>query len=211
MIQLRSVGDVSLALAPVAALDGVHRAAFAELGDAERARLEGLGDARADELLLGRHLLRRLVRASRAGRPANDGDPAHIEIDARCEVCGGPHGRPVVVGHPVVASLAHAGGLAVAALAPTTAVRALGVDVEPLVAPDRDADATADPHARTRAWTRYEATLKADGRGIARNRGETDPAALAAAVAALPHRYEVTSLEVPGFAVAIAVGRRQAR
>lgn len=264
MIHLRRVGDVTLALAPLTALDAVRAAAFGDLGPDERARLERLPDVRADEFLLGRHLLRELVRmrTDEPGRditgegwrlyappnfPADAGEPigdsarrpargtaVPIPVAARCPVCGGPHGRPVLVGHPLVASIAHGGGLVVAAVAPSTRVAALGVDVEALgdaspgdlSGPDgsRSEPGTADTGAgaalgtalgaalstaraadavaRTRGWVRYEATMKADGRGVVGNRGESAPTELARLVGALPHRYEVTDLELPDLGAA---------
>jgi 4'-phosphopantetheinyl transferase len=106
-------------------------------------------------------------------------DPAEVLIDARCPDCGGPHGRPVVMGpdaaRTIRVSLAYAGTAIV------TAARvggAIGVDAE-----RRDSAPTAtvgDRRAAVRAlvpplpddvdpllhWTRIEAVLKADGRGL---------------------------------------------
>jgi 4'-phosphopantetheinyl transferase len=106
-------------------------------------------------------------------------DPAQVLIEARCPDCGGPHGRPVVMG-PVAArdvrvSLAYAGTSIIAAASSRAAI---GVDAE-LRAPDA-ADAADDrreavrtlapaPHDEAdplRQWTRIEAVLKADGRGL---------------------------------------------
>ena len=98
-----------------------------------------------------------------------------VAIVQRCAVCGGPHGRPEVAGHPDVgASLSHSHGV-VAAAAGTVPV---GIDVEAfppatgLAAGDLSA-ALADaeieaiesapdpPRALLMAWVRKEACLKA--------------------------------------------------
>ena len=101
--------------------------------------------------------------------------PTEVSITQRCAVCGGPHGRPEVDGHPGVgASLAHSRGV-VAAAAGTVPV---GVDIEAfppaggLAAGDLSAaltaaeiaavEAAADPgRAVLLAWARKEACLKA--------------------------------------------------
>lgn len=116
---------------------------------------------RSGELLLrrgtdpdGRALLRALV-AELAGVAE-----AGIRIVARCPDCGGDHGRPVVMAPDaatdVRVSLAHAGGVTVAAALVGGAV---GIDAEPR-------PHAADAVPALRRWTRIEAVLKADGRGL---------------------------------------------
>jgi 4'-phosphopantetheinyl transferase len=116
---------------------------------------------RSGELLLrrgtdtdGRALLRALV-AELAGVAE-----AGIRIVARCPDCGGDHGRPVVMAPDaatdVRVSLAHAGGVTVAAALVGGAV---GIDAEPR-------PHAADAFPALRRWTRIEAVLKADGRGL---------------------------------------------
>jgi 4'-phosphopantetheinyl transferase len=101
--------------------------------------------------------------------------PEAVSIVQRCATCGGPHGRPEVVGRPDVGiSLAHSRGV-VAAAAGTAPV---GVDVEAfppaagLTAQDLSAaltaaaiaavESAADPsRAVLLAWVRKEACLKA--------------------------------------------------
>ncbi|HEU5447383.1 MAG TPA: 4'-phosphopantetheinyl transferase superfamily protein [Acidimicrobiia bacterium] len=101
--------------------------------------------------------------------------PGDVVIVQRCSTCGGPHGRPEVVGHPDIGvSLAHSRGL-VAAAAGSAPV---GIDIEAfppaegLVAGDLSAalsaaeiraiDSTLDrPRAMLLAWVRKEACLKA--------------------------------------------------
>ncbi|WP_135849453.1 4'-phosphopantetheinyl transferase family protein [Serinibacter arcticus] len=203
MIRCGRTGEARLAVATPADLDGIRRDAARDLSDEERERWRGLPDLAADELLLGRHLLRTLVRRER-GLPARE----PVVVLARCGTCGGPHGRPELPPGDLHASIAHAGGLVIAAVLPSSAGCGVGVDVEPL--------GPTDP-AATRAWTRYEAALKADGTGVGANRGETSPAALAALVDALPRQVDVTDVDlteldpaepdVTGHAVALAVLR----
>jgi len=101
--------------------------------------------------------------------------PADVVIVQRCATCGGPHGRPEVVGHPDIgASLAHSRGI-VAAAAATVPV---GIDVEAfppagglspgelsaaLSAAEIEAiELAPDPgRAMLLAWVRKEACLKA--------------------------------------------------
>lgn len=100
-----------------------------------------------------------------------DVDVASVRILQRCPDCGGPHGRPVVMAPPaargVAVSLAHAGEEHVAA-----AVRGarIGIDAEARAAVPARIEALRlllpaddDP---LRRWTRIEAVLKADGRGL---------------------------------------------
>ncbi|MGJ4845295.1 4'-phosphopantetheinyl transferase family protein [Leifsonia sp. Le1] len=135
----------------------------------------------------GRAMLRELV-AELAAVPADD-----VRIAARCPDCGGEHGRPVVMAPDaatgVRVSLAHAGDVTVAA---ALAGGSVGVDAEPSTAPETPTTAAATD---LRQWTRIEAVLKADGRGL-----RVDPAAVAfertgdlliASVPGDPRRYEV--------------------
>ena len=132
-------------------------------------RYRSLRPDAARAFLAGRRLLHDLV-AALAGV-----DAAEVVVEARCPICGGgAHGRPAVVA-PEAATrlqlgLAHTDTAVVAVAAWD---RAVGVDVELSDAPhtpERDhAIATVagtsgdDPLAH---WTRVEAVLKADGRGL---------------------------------------------
>jgi 4'-phosphopantetheinyl transferase len=123
---------------------------------------------RAD--FLAAHLLVRHCVASLAGVATSA-----ITVVQRCAVCGGPHGRPEVAGHPeITASLSHAHGIVAAA----AGLGPLGVDVEALpgaaglttaelvdVLTPAEAvliDSAPDPgRALLRQWVRKEAFLKA--------------------------------------------------
>ncbi len=123
----------------------------------------------------GRSLLRAVV-AELVGIPVET-----VAIEARCPDCGGAHGRPrlsapAALAEVVHVSLTHAAGWSFAAASLRGTV---GIDAEPRAGdPDRlraieqltGAAATSDP---LRHWTRVEAALKADGRGL-----RVDPAAV---------------------------------
>ncbi|WP_051172412.1 4'-phosphopantetheinyl transferase family protein [Microbacterium indicum] len=124
------------------------------------------------------------------------GDPA-AEIAHACPRCGSAaHGRPFVAGSPVPISISYADGLAIVAAAP--GARAVGIDIEraddtraaelgPLFAPE-------DPPS-IRDWTRIEAAVKADGRGL-----RISPAAvvLSPGRAELPGGVELALADAPG-------------
>jgi 4'-phosphopantetheinyl transferase len=132
-------------------------------------------------------------------------DPTQVLIEARCPDCGGPHGRPVVMSpgsaRDVKVSLAYSGTSIIAAVSRGAAI---GVDAEL-----RDPDAFDDRREAVRAlapaprddadplrrWTRIEAVLKADGRGLRVDpRSVTfaaEPDRLLATVAGGDRRYAV--------------------
>lgn len=137
------------------------------LGDGQVARLRALDGARARRFAAGRALL---VAA------LDDllGAGADLTVTTACERCGGDHGP---VRHPRAAiSISYAGELVVVAVAPAgnsgDAAAAVGVDIE------RDDPVTRRRIAEAAAllpagapptlahWTRVEAVLKADGRGM---------------------------------------------
>ena len=97
-------------------------------------------------------------------------DPS-ARITNVCDRCGGPHGRVRVEQAGVQASVAYAGGWALVCVAPDTDAAAIGIDAEPESDERRDAAGLTGivrPGEITsaREWTRIEAVLKADGRGL---------------------------------------------
>ncbi|GAA1056296.1 hypothetical protein GCM10017608_27940 [Agromyces luteolus] len=150
-----SLATVAHGAAPVATRE--------RLGPSDRARLVAARPDDAGRLLAGRAAA--LLAAARwTGSTSDD-----LIVDAVCPACGGPHGRPVVVGAsaPVHVSIAHAAGVAFAVAAAVP----VGVDAEPRsTAPARLAAVRDVLGRRSLApladWTAVEAILKADGRGL---------------------------------------------
>jgi 4'-phosphopantetheinyl transferase len=103
--------------------------------------------------------------------------PHGAMLGNRCPRCDGPHGRVTVSGAPYLVSVTYAAGYAIAAVASMTDAAALGIDAEPEVDARRDAagmrGVLGAGEATVREWTRVEAALKADGRGL-----RVDPASV---------------------------------
>ena len=142
--------------------------AHPSLSSAENARAYSYRDpaARA-RFVTGAALLRRLA-ADLLG-----GVAAEVEVHRRCRWCGGPHGRPELVGG-WNASVTHTTGLVGVAV---TAAGAVGLDAETVRPTDRrllpDLLAARDPVPRDdrellRLWTAKESVLKATGDGLTR-------------------------------------------
>ena len=150
------------------ALDAADRVAtLARLSAPERDRAAAMPDATRDSFLVGRVLLREIASLV-AGVPADS-----LVVAALCPDCGGPHGAPAIEGAHVHVSLARC---ATAVVAVASGIDRIGVDVEQLdgVGGDRVAAIEALTGERSlQRWTRTEAVLKADGRGL-----RVDPADL---------------------------------
>jgi 4'-phosphopantetheinyl transferase len=143
---------------------------------AERERYEGTAAASvAERFVFGRVLLRMLAAELTGGSASG------IDVVACCAGCSGPHGRPRLEGaDPLLASLsvsvAHCAGAVVVA---ASSAGVVGVDIEPAAgSAERGAQITrvagapfwvgaARPADPILHWTRIEAVLKADGRGLA--------------------------------------------
>lgn len=94
-----------------------------------------------------------------------------VEITNICPRCGELHGPVVVSGADVHASIAYAGGYALAGVITATAGASLGIDAEAEVDARRDSAGLDGVLGTGRAvtlrdWVRVEAALKADGRGL---------------------------------------------
>ncbi|MWV58331.1 4'-phosphopantetheinyl transferase family protein [Rathayibacter sp. VKM Ac-2754] len=161
-LPLLATDDVQLRWARPEVLDSSRHRMLRLLTLAERLRYEATGRREArDSFLLGRVLVRELA-AETVGV-----DPLEITVDARCERCGGPHGRPVLGGeHPALErmriSIAHCDGAVVAALATG---RDLGIDAA-RTRTVRDRVASGEVTAeQVLHELRAQAVAKADGRG----------------------------------------------
>lgn len=161
----RQVGAARRLAGVLDAEEAARRDAFVHARDADRYAVAHVGL----RVLLGRCL---------------GVEPEALEFERRpCVACGGPHGKPVLVGGSgggeLCFSLAHAGGVALYALACVE----VGVDVEPRRTLAELEGIAESLHARERAalaplpaderadallcgWTRKEALLKARGLGL---------------------------------------------
>lgn len=182
------------------ALDRLRPRAYAALSVAERARVARLADTAADEVILGRWLLRSLAveallwASPDGGAPPDRVAPRDVVVVASCDWCGGHHGRPRFPELPLLGSIAHAGGLVVAAVALTARWTALGVDTERLGAHGLDADGLHD-------WTEHEAVGKALGVGIV-GADDDDERRLSAGG---PGGWRLDRLDTPGHVTTLAL------
>lgn len=171
-------------------------AALAVLSPAELRRYDA---APSDTFLLGRLLLRRLASE------LTGVEPGAVDLVAVCPDCGGPHGRPVIPGSALHLSLSHS---PVAVVAAASWDAPVGVDLEPLEqsAAALSAIRSLAGEASVSRWTRMEAVLKADGRGL-----RVDPALVSfdgdiATITGSPTRYRVEDVQLaPDVRASVAV------
>jgi len=140
---------------------------LALLDDAERGRRgEFLRNPDRDRFTVGAVLLRTAV-AAETGLPAG-----RVVVRRDCPGCARPHGRPVLPGTGLHASVSHSGELVAVAL---TRLGPVGVDVEAHVPIDHAAlhplllgpgEQAGDLGEFYRTWTRKEAVLKVTGDGL---------------------------------------------
>jgi len=154
-----------------------------------------------------RMLLRQLV-AELAGV-----DAAAVGFDSACEDCGLPHGKPRVsapaAARGIHVSVTHACELVVVA---ASAGHPIGVDAEPAGASAERIAAIEDVAGPSSDailhWTRVEAVLKADGRGLRVDprtvRVDGNGATLEGAT------YRLSTVQVDGFVVSVAVADAEA-
>ncbi|MCC6495987.1 MAG: hypothetical protein IT193_06970 [Propionibacteriaceae bacterium] len=174
------------------------------LSQPDRLRAAGFGADRLAEFVLGRAVIAGLV----AGMFPDAG--TWSVGTGKCRSCGARHGPVEVTGVPVVASVSYAPGLVVAAAAPTSRVSRLGIDVEPAAAdPRRTRDlqrllgVSAEPVMQR--WTRIEAVLKADGRGLRVDPGDVRMSSGGAGIPGDPARYRVADVAGPaGYRISVA-------
>jgi 4'-phosphopantetheinyl transferase len=123
-----------------------------------------------DRVALGAILLRLAAARHLGARPGD------VAVDRTCSRCGAQHGRPLLPGSSLRASVSHSGDIVAVAL---TSAGPVGIDVEAVRAIDFAALAesvcTPAEWSEVRGltdfysfWTRKEAVLKATGEGLAR-------------------------------------------
>ena len=187
-----------------AELIGDERAlALESLSPRERARFGTEPAPRREAFLAGRRLLRGLVG------DVLGVEPAAVPLTATCPDCSRDPGRPTSAGTDLHVSLAHRADAVVAVVARGARV---GIDLEQ---PSTRVDDLAPliPNPSLQRWTRIEAVLKADGRGL-----RVDPAAVVfepvpggelASVPGSPIRYLVREVDVvPGVRASVAIEQR---
>lgn len=196
------LGPAWVAWAPVRRLG--HAIPLAALSGPDLLRLAELAPDLRDRFVVGRLLVHALV----AGL-----FPQATEwtITARpCRRCGRLHAGVELEGVPARASVSYAADVVVVAVAPTSQVSRLGVDVEFGVADigrleelRRVLGASTEPILRR--WTRVGAVLKADGRGLLIDPGSVHLRRGGAWIAGQASTYVVTEVAgPPGFLVSLA-------
>jgi 4'-phosphopantetheinyl transferase len=129
---------------------------------------------------------------------------------APCRRCGNPHAGVQLEGVPASASVSYALDLVVVAVAPTSQVTRLGVDVESSIADNRRVEelrrmigTSTEPILRR--WTRVQAVLKADGRGLLIDPGAVHLRRGGAWIAGQSTSYVVAEVPgPPGFLISLA-------
>jgi 4'-phosphopantetheinyl transferase len=144
-----------------------------------------------------------------------DVDDASVSIMQRCPDCAGPHGRPVVMApagaRGIGVSIAHAADQHVVA---AVRGRRIGIDAERADAPGERVAALRELLGEhddlLRRWTRIEAVLKADGRGLRLEPSavDVDDASATARVPGGDRVYALHDVELgEGLVVSLAVER----
>jgi len=167
--------------------------ALAVLSPAEQQRYTA---GPTESFLAGRLLLRNLL-TDITGTAANE-----VILDATCPDCGKQHGRVTAPGTDLHVSISHSAEVVVVAVAGVP----IGIDVEGEPSPEALAaiGAVAGEASITR-WTRVEAVLKADGRGLRVDPKRVVFNADVAWIDDAPERYQLSEIDVaPGIQVTVA-------
>jgi 4'-phosphopantetheinyl transferase len=195
--------------------DAVESTVMTRLEPSEQRRLAAMDPAAASRFVQSRDLLIRTV-----DRVVGHSDATLV---ARCDHCGGDHGRIHVIGAPVSVSVSYAGPVAIVAVLPDDAGAAVGIDIEEATAPagrmhELAALFAPDDPPDLATWTRIEAVLKADGRGLrvppnrvrfAEEGGERMLPGLLATLPGTDDRFEVATVDaLSGYVVSVAVAAR---
>lgn len=148
-------------------------------------------------------------------------DPAVMAVTHRCPRCGtDAHGVPSLTNHgtpvPLAVSVSRAPGIAVAAWGTTLG---LGIDVERAeAASDAALDAVLchpseptppDDAARTHAWVRKEAALKAWGAGLTVEPSRVRLSGTSAATDAIKDPVSLLDLVIPGYQACVALRKHR--
>lgn len=196
------VGPALVAWAPTRRSD--HEIPLAALSGPDLLRLDELAPGLRNGFVVGRLLIHTLV----AGLFPHATEWS-VTASA-CRRCGRPHAGVELEGVPARASVSYAADLAVVAVAPTSQVSRLGLDVEFGVADTgrmeelrRMLGASTEPILRR--WTRVGAVLKADGRGLLIDPGSVHLRRGGAWIAGQAASYAVAEVPgPPGFLVSLA-------
>ncbi len=196
------VGPAMVAWAP--SRRRAHAIPLAALSGPDLLRLDELAPELRDRFVVGRLLIHALVASL---------FPQAVDwsvVAGACRRCGRLHAGVQLEGVPACASVSYAADLVVVAVAPTSQVSRLGVDVEFGVAEisrveelRRALGASTEPILRR--WTRVGAVLKADGRGLLIDPGSVHLRRGGAWIAGQTASYAVTEVPGPtGFHVSLA-------
>ena len=201
------MGIVRLGPASVAWASGLRRVeldAVAVLSGPDLLRSAAMDPHQRNRFLVGRLLIDALV----AGLFPTA--TAWVVSAGVCPRCGEPHAGVELDGVPARASVSYAADLVVAAVAPTSQVSRLGIDVETADVDHERAlelrrllGASSEPVLRR--WTRVEAVLKADGRGLLVDPGAVHLRQGGAWLAGQSLSYVVAEVEgPPGYLISLA-------
>jgi 4'-phosphopantetheinyl transferase len=189
------------------------------LGEAELRRADAFVRPQDRRDYEASHAALRLVLAKAVG-----GDPRELRFGrASCPLCGGPHGKPVLMGPGMPSfSLSHTEGAALIAVS----TREVGADIErigraeslesmvhPREAEELRLAAAEDrPVAATRLWTRKEAYLKGLGTGVVGDGLSGDYIGTAPGPVRAPGDWVIIDVTVPaGLCAAVAVRKARIR